>query len=460
MELAGGSFPGGPGAWLKAYPGADPQDYVRYWDGELRPRRPLQAAPDWSEVPPQDEPPPEDDEQRRGPPGKPSEVTLQPRLRFQTMRELCAEVDAMGPPTWLFRGVWPADAYGVLAAEDKAGKTWAIGDAAVCVATGRLWLGMFPCDAPGPVLVFVGEGGKRNTVRRMRAICEAHGVRAEDLAIVVVDRVPHLSSASQLLEVEQHLAAHPPRLVILDPLYLAARGSSGSDLYAMGEALEGLQHVCQAAGAALLVVTHFKKQSETPRRGSTGRTSARITGVGPSAWGRVLVTGSVESRYTDPDTQRSRVIIGWEIVGGEVPDQTFRTCRQVWSDDPEDLASPLHVTWTVAEDDTDQGAVRGELADAKPAARRVHQILEQASAALTVTEIGDALAAEGRPLKRRTIQDALSGPGGLGRLVDSLVIDARGTTQWTVATPGEPRLDGQDEPATGEPNPWTEEALT
>ena len=43
-------------------------------------------------------------------------------------------VDHAGPPGWLVQGLWPADAYGVLAAEDKAGKTWAILDLAVSVA--------------------------------------------------------------------------------------------------------------------------------------------------------------------------------------------------------------------------------------------------------------------------------------------------------------------------------------
>jgi len=394
---------------------------------------------------------------REAPPAAAQPAAEPRRLTFQSLRELCAEVDAMGPPTWLFRGIWPADAYGVLAAEDKAGKTWAISDAAVAVAAGRPWLSVFPCDAPGSVLVFVGEGGKRNTVRRLRAVAEAHDVQAEDLDVVVVDRVPHLSSPPQLAEVAAQLRAHAARLVILDPLYLAARGSSGSDLYAMGEALEGLQHVCQTAGAALLVVTHFKKAPEIARRGQTGRTANRITGVGPSAWGRVLVTGAAESRYVDADTKRSRVVIGWEVVGGEVPDRTFRTMREVWSDDPEDLGSPLHVTWTVAEQDAEQDdGGRAQLADARPAARRVHHVLVKAERPLTVKEIGDVVAAEGRPLKSRTIQEALQ---SLGPLLDSVVVDARGTTQWTVAAAPEERPMTPSEPADDEPDPWERDAL-
>lgn len=379
-----------------------------------------------------------------------------PRLRFQTVRELLAEVDALGPPTWLFRGVWPADAYGVLAAEDKAGKTWAITDAAVAVAAGETWLTLFPCDRPGPVLVFVGEGGKRNTVRRLRAVAAAHDVPLEDLDIVVVDRVPHLSNAAHLLELQVHLEQRPPRLVILDPLYLAARGANGSDLYAMGEALEGLQHLCQQAGAALLVVTHFRKDPGVRGKGDPGRSSSRITGVGPSAWGRVLITGAVTSRYTDPDNKLSRVVIDWEIIGGEVADQTFRTVREVWADDPDDLASPLHVTWARVEEESSEPAVRAALDDAKPAARRVFQALEKAGAPMTVKQLGDVLAKDGRALKARTIQDALN---SLGPLVDGLVIDARGTAQWAVAVPRDPADPGPVEPPQDEPDPWAQEYL-
>jgi hypothetical protein len=380
-----------------------------------------------------------------------------PRLRFQTMRELLAEVDAMGPPSWLFRGLWPADAYGVVAAEDKAGKTWAIVDAAVAVAAGRAWLSLHECDRPGPVLVFVGEGGKRNTVRRMRAVAEMHGVAVEDLDIVTVDRVPHLGNAGHLLEVAAQIEQHPSRLVILDPLYLAARGANGSDLYAMGEALEGLQHLCQEAGAALLVVTHFRKAPGVRGRGSDGgRSSSRITGVGPSAWGRVLVTGAVTSRYTDPETKLSRVVIDWEVIGGEVADQSFRTVREVWADDPNDLSSPLHVTWARVEDDPDMPAARDALDDAKPAARRVFQLLEKAGAPMTVKQLGDALAIDGRPLKARTIQDALT---SLGALVDSLVIDSRGTCQWTIAAPSDAAGPAPVEPPPEEPDPWAQEYL-
>lgn len=343
-------------------------------------------------------------------------------LAFTDVGALLAEVDAAGPPRWLWRGLWPADAYGIVAAEDKAGKTWAVLDAAVSVAAGTSWLGAYPCESAGPVLLFAGEGGARNLSRRLRAVADAHQVAAETLPIRVCLRVPHLGAADHLAAVAAEVARQRPRLVILDPLYLAAGGASGSDLYAMGAVLEGLQHICQRAGAALLVVTHFNKTGE-------GRGARRITGVGPGAWGRVLVAGHVEHRATDP-AGRSTVVIGWDVTGGEVADTTVRIRRQVWSDDPGDLSAPLHYQAQPVSDDGPDGLARPVAPGCTPAAQRVHSVLSDADRPLTVQQIGDRLAEAGRPLQRRTIQQALA---DLDNAVDSLVVDARGTTSWTVA---------------------------
>src|SRR5215208_2439516 len=82
------------------------------------------------------------------------------KLAISSYGEVAARVAAAGEPCWLIQGLWPADAYGVLAAQEKAGKTWAALDLAVSVASGRLWLDHFACPTPGPVLLFLGEGGE------------------------------------------------------------------------------------------------------------------------------------------------------------------------------------------------------------------------------------------------------------------------------------------------------------
>jgi hypothetical protein len=191
---------------------------------------------------------------------------------------------------WLIKGLCPADAYGVLAAQEKAGKTWAALDLAVSVATGRPWLDHFACPSPGPVLVFLGEGGERATVRRIEAIATAKGVDPDQLAdrLRLCFRVPRLAALGAGLEltaIQAELQAHPAALVVLDPLYLAAAGASGSNLYDMGAVLQAIQAVCQHAGCAL-VVTHWNKTGD-------GRGADRISGAGPAAWARVICSIAV-----------------------------------------------------------------------------------------------------------------------------------------------------------------------
>jgi len=255
-------------------------------------------------------------------------------VEVQDISQMIARVDAGGPVRYLVDPLWPADAYGVIAARDKAGKTWAAVDLALSVATGGSWFGRFPC-VQGPVLMYSGEGGARNIVRRVRAVCEQKGVQEGLLTghLRVGEQAPELRKDRAIEQLDEELLLFHPALVIIDPLYLAAIGGRGSDLYAMGELLTDVQQTCQSARAALLFTHHWNKTGE-------GTGAQRMTGVGPGAWGRVLGSGSVE-RVTR-DGQKETVEVEWEFTGSEIPGTTFTMTRTVWADDPHDLSSPLH----------------------------------------------------------------------------------------------------------------------
>jgi len=186
---------------------------------------------------------------------------------------------------------------------------------------------------------------------------------------------------------------------VLDPLYLAVAGAaSGADLYAMGAVLSGIQGVCQHAGAALVVVTHWNKTGE-------GRGAKRISGVGPGAWGRVLASAGVAHRTTTPDGA-STVVLAVEVIGGELADLAFRVRRTVRAENPADLASPLHYAVEVLPEDPNDDD--GPAADLKPSRRWVLQALRDGGAMQSVAQLGDRTAADGHQLKARTIQEALN----------------------------------------------------
>lgn len=99
-----------------------------------------------------------------------SRPTSAPRLLIEDVAEVASRVRSAPAPGWLARPVWPEDAYGVIAAESKAGKTWAVLDLAVAVAAGTPWMGTYATGSGGRVLVFLGEASERKTIRRLDAV--------------------------------------------------------------------------------------------------------------------------------------------------------------------------------------------------------------------------------------------------------------------------------------------------
>jgi hypothetical protein len=102
------------------------------------------------------------------------------------------------------------------------------------------------------------------------------------------------------------------------------------------------------------------------------------------------------------------VVLGVEVIGGEIADTRFRLRRRVQADDPADLGAPLaYQVEVLAADD--------EPEDLDPAAAALSKSRHWVLTALrtegdmqTVKQLGDRLAQAGHPLKLRTIQTALA----------------------------------------------------
>jgi len=335
--------------------------------------------------------------------GAADDATEAPRPSFDLLpvrpfADIAAEVDARGPRQWLIRGIWPAGDYGVHGAEPKAGKTWNALDLAVSVASGTPWLGAIPVDTQGPVIVFAGEGGEGNIVRRLRAIASARGLRADDLPIWVCTRAPHLTSVEHVAVLAYFVEEIKPVLVVLDPLYLAARGANGADIYAMGAVLEAPQRICQSANSALLIVTHYNRSRDL-------KGAARFTGAGPAEWGRVLLAAAVITRHTDPSTKATTVLVELDVTGGEIPDQTMRIRRTIVADDPDNLDSAL--TYRVDILEGDEGSPT--LSDLAPAAAKLLEAVNAGEDAATIPHLVDWIAGKyGHGLKRPTCSTHLN----------------------------------------------------
>lgn len=295
---------------------------------------------------------------------------------------------------------------------------------AVAVASGTPWLGLIEVDAPGPVLLFVGEGGEGNTLRRIDAAAEEHQVDPDTLPIRICARVPHLSNIEHIALLEIEVQRQQPALVIIDPFYLAARGGELGDLFRQGAMLEDVQRACQQHQAALLIVHHFNR--------GQGSGASRLSGAGPAEWGRVLITAEKKSARTDPDTRATDVITHLEAVGGEIPDQALRVRRKVWSDDPDDLDSPMHTTTEAhwADDETDDGdnADTG-VGKVPPAARKLLEAMDAIGQPATSAELVDHIATKhGHGLTRETVSRELNKLIKAG-LID-MAEDNEGPARW------------------------------
>ena len=235
--------------------------------------------------------------------------------------------------SWIVSRLIASDAYGVFAAESKAGKTWFGMDLALAVANGGAWTGKFDC-VQGGVIYFCGEGAPSNTLRRHDAICDFYGYD-KDCDIHYVHRVPFMGDRDHLAVCAEMLATHKPALMVLDPAYLSARGANQADIFAMGEMLESLQNLVVDAGVALVVVHHWNKTG-------TGNGKARMSGAGWDAWGRFLISMELRKEERDDDTGKSRALLRCNATGGEVSVDTWQVEREIWADDQDDINSALH----------------------------------------------------------------------------------------------------------------------
>ncbi|WP_164992243.1 AAA family ATPase [Streptomyces sp. L2] len=323
-----------------------------------------------------------------------------PAFAVQSLADVAVEVAAAGDPQWLFRPVISAGDYGMLSAEKKAGKTWAVLDAAVSCASGGAWLGHYPTDTSGPVIIFYGEGGKRKLLRRIHAIGAAKGLSREQvnaLPIFPEFSAPKLGNQGDLELIRQAITERKPALVIVDPLYLSASGATGSDLISMGALLNGVQKITQAAGTTLLISHHWNKTG-------SGKGHDRSSGAGPNEWGRFLISVAAVSKSTDPVTKETTAALKWSFAGDEVADEDVTFIRRVRADNPDDLSSAMHYSISVSETPSGSGPDDG----LSPADRKILDALS-ADRAMSVKEIGDAVKEKnGHGLTRSTISEALN----------------------------------------------------
>ena len=225
------------------------------------------------------------------------------RFRVHTVKDLLA---ADLTVRWDVDGMLMRQTYGVDAGELKTLKTHVGTARMVGLAGGISVMNTWRVPERRRVLTFVAEGGRVAYIRRLRRICEAHGIELpylHDWLFTIFD-----STAFGTPEFESmfahHVSHYQPAFVHLDPLYAFQPTNVSSRILAqMGEMLVRPQEICARNDATLWLTAHFNQTG-------SGLGLKRITGAGVGEWADSFVL--LEHRVP-PDVPGGRFKLGMQI---------------------------------------------------------------------------------------------------------------------------------------------------
>src|SRR5690606_15777718 len=171
----------------------------------------------------------------------------------------------------------PEATIGFVVAPPGSYKTWLAFDMVVAIASGKPFLGKYPVNRTGPVLIIQQEDYHGDIANRLGAIIAARfGLKAEadeeqfeivtppDLPIYIhPDRSLRFDDSGAMAMLEERIAELRPVLVILDPLYSAAN----TDDY-MAKTAEQMLHLKimrDRYGCSFLIAHHTSKERARER---------------------------------------------------------------------------------------------------------------------------------------------------------------------------------------------------
>jgi hypothetical protein len=216
------------------------------------------------------------------------------RLEFVT--------EAPPPQTWLLKqwqgqhdhGVFPRGKTGLLTATGGVGKTMALIQGAVAVASGGFWLDTFRPAEPGPVLLALAEEDEEEARRRIWRAINAADLTAEERAecasrlhLLALHGVPvaltwspsHgvVATSDFAVALRDKLNNHGVdwALIILDPLSRWAGGGIEANNEAATRFVQVVETLTTVRGSPSVLVAHHSSQTmsragESDARGVTG----------------------------------------------------------------------------------------------------------------------------------------------------------------------------------------------
>lgn len=183
-------------------------------------------------------------------------------------------------------GVLPLGKVGMLAAAGAAGKTMALVQLALAVATGREWLDTYTTPNPGHVLLALGEEDIEEVRRRifyaaklMRLTDEQRQLAADRIVALPLAGTrlaltePGAETSPVLEELTDLLneSGHEWRLIVLDPLSRFAGCDTEKDNAAATIFIEAVETLLEVPGRPTVLLAHHTNKSS---RGDDGNATA------------------------------------------------------------------------------------------------------------------------------------------------------------------------------------------
>jgi hypothetical protein len=326
-------------------------------------------------------------------------------------RELAAPVP---PMQWLVRDLWALNSFGPLGGEKKTLKTYNLLAMAVAVASGEPVFGHFPVEHPGPVVLYVAEGGRVPFQRRAQRVADAYKVKLEDLPIEVIFGMAPVNGPDFLDSVREVRDDVQPVMIGLDPLYaFHPAGIDAGNIYERGPMLQQLRADI-GEDVSLVVPDHFNK---TAAKGHLDLDLIAQAGWGPAADSWIL-QGHREPPSLEAGLFRLALEIGSRQWGGH------RYSVDWTVPDPE--VDDNRITWDVTPLRQDGAWPGGRGYALDKAERRVLEVLDDHPFELTRTKVVELVGG-----KAETVREAIDNLI-MGREIESRAValpDATGVSR-------------------------------
>lgn len=180
-------------------------------------------------------------------------------------------LEKQDPIVWVVEKLFPIGSVSLVVGQPGVGKTYALLDAAVCVATGKAWLER--TTRQGSVLVIDEESGDRRFKQRLGQVLRGHdqgkGVPIDFTTLEKFNLRPARSNPNRepddLQHVDELLQRTTPVLVVIDALADMMPGADENSVKDVHPVFRELRTMAEKRKTAIVVIHHATKDGKTYR---------------------------------------------------------------------------------------------------------------------------------------------------------------------------------------------------